>query len=121
MSKPQSLVKVVLSTGKVAFLRPIKISDTELAAQQVSVRANGDINVLQIMMQKALVQMLLMRTAANETEEPKTLTGNEKEDLDSVFDMSEYGQILRVVGKMSGIEEGAGKLGMPKMELVSFS
>lgn len=111
-----SLIKVVLSSGKVALLREMKISDSEKAAQQVSSRANGDMNVLQMLMQKALVQILLVKISKDEKETPRTVTGNEKEDMDSLFTMSEYGQLLKVIGKLSGAED-MGK--EPRIEMVA--
>lgn len=115
MSK-QPLVKVVLSTGKVVFLRQMKISDSEVAAQQVASRANGDVNVLQLLMQKALVQQLLARIAPTEDAEPKVVSGNEREDLDSLFTLAEYSQVLQVVGKISGADN-VGK--EPRIEILA--
>ena len=100
-----SLVKVVMSTGKVAFLTTMKIGTTEQAAQMVASKAGGDQNVLQIMMQKALLQLLLIKVGDSEEAEPRTVTGNEKEDLDSLFTMVEYAQLLKVIGKLSGGDE----------------
>lgn len=114
MSQKLSLIKVVLSTNRAVFLRKMKISDSETAAQQCALRANGDPNVLQILMQKALVQLLIIKIQ-EQGGEPRTLSANEKEDMDSLFDTSEYGQILRVINHISGGSEG-GK--MPVMEMV---
>lgn len=115
MSK-QPLIKVVLSTGKVVFLRQMKISDSETAAQQVASRAAGDSNVLQLLMQKALIQALIVRCADTEEAEAKVITGNQREDLDSLFTLTEYTQLLKVVGKISGAED-MGK--EPRIEILA--
>lgn len=101
----KSLVKAVLSTGKTVYLREMKISDTEKAAQKVSRRADGDPLMMQVMMKKALVQALLAKIANTESETPRDITSNEKEDMDSLFNMTEYGQLLQVIGKLSGGED----------------
>ena len=105
-----SLVKVTLSTKKIVHLRKMKISDSETAAQMASPKANKDPIVLQIMMQKCLLQLLLVNI------DDKPVTGVEREDLDSLFDRGEYSQLLTVIGKLSGNEE-MGK--EPTLELVS--
>jgi hypothetical protein len=37
------------------------------------------------------------------------LSGADKEDLDALFDVSEYTQILQVIGKLAGGDDTAGK------------
>lgn len=105
-----SCVRATLSTGKKVILRQMKISDTEMAAQSVAVKANGDMTILQIMMQRAIVQLLLQ--AINE----KVVTPQEKEDLDSLFTLKEYSEVMQVVNKISG---GADPLGKePEIEII---
>lgn len=111
-----SLIKVVLSSGKVALLREMKISDTEKAAQMVASKANGEATVMAVLMQKAYLQLLLVKVGKNNEEEPHTVTGNEREDLDSLFTMAEYGQLLKVIGKLSGGDEAGND---PKIEMVA--
>jgi len=115
MSQKISLIKVVCKTGKTVFLRKMKISDTEVAAQTVALRANGDPNVLQVLMQKALVQLLIVKIASAPDAEPRAISANEREDMDSLFEMGEYSQVLKVIGHISGGED-AGK--MPQVEMV---
>jgi hypothetical protein len=105
-----NVVKVTLSTQKVVLLRVMKISDTENAAQQVAKRADGDSSLMQVMMQKALLQSLLVSI------DGKALNALEREDLDSILSMGEYTQLLKVVGKLAGGDD-AGK--EPQIELVS--
>lgn len=92
----KQVVKVTLSTGKVVIMRNMKITDTETAAQEVAPRANGDQQVLQILMQRSLVKNLLLKIG------DKDLTPTDREDLDALFSMSEYSQLLKVVSKISG-------------------
>lgn len=98
------VAKVTLSSGKIVQLRIMKISDTEKAAEQVAQRADGDTNLLQLYMQKALLKNLVM-TVQEVGGEMKKLTANEKEDIDSVFTTGEYSQLLEVIGKMAGKED----------------
>jgi hypothetical protein len=103
------VVKVTLSTKRVVLLRPIKISDTELAAQEVAAKSNGDSNLLQILMQKALVRNLLVKV---DDKEPKPT-----DSMDDLFSISEYVQLQKVVRKMLGEDEGKTE---PTLELVNF-
>lgn len=104
-------VKVTLSTSKVAYLRTMKIGDMEVAAQECAARANGDANVLQILMQKSLVKLLLLGV------DDKVLKASDKEDMDALFTIQEYGQVLTAVKKMTGGDE-MGK--EPQLDHVSF-
>ncbi len=109
MSK-MSVAKVTLSTKKIVFLREMKISDTEQAAQMVASKSNNNPHVLQLLMQKALLQIVLVQI------EDKRLSAIEKEDIDSLFTMAEYAQLLKVIEKMSGGDD-LGK--EAKIELVA--
>ena len=105
----QIVSKVTLSTGKVVLLREMKISDTEIAAQAVASRSNGDQNLLQILMQKELVKNLIVAV------DDKKLSGSEKEDMDSLFSIAEYGQLMSVIKKITGDDMGK----EPRLEVVS--
>lgn len=98
---PTPVVKVTLSTKKVIFLRHLKISDTETAAEMVAQRANGDSNLMQIFMQKALLELILV--AVNDLSTP--LNPIQRKQMDSLFSPGEYAQILKVVGKMAGADD----------------
>lgn len=113
----QALVKVVLSSGKVVYLREMKISDNEKAAQKVSRRADGDPLVMQVMMNKAILQGLLAKVSATEAEAPRDITAIEKEDMDALFKLSEFTQLLKVIAKISGVEDAGNE---PKMEFVEM-
>jgi len=93
------VVKATLSTMKVVLLKEMKISHTEIAAQEVASRANGDSNVMQVLMQKALVKNLLVSV------DGKELSASDREDMDNLFSMAEYSQLLTVIKKMSGVDD----------------
>ncbi len=101
----QSLVKVVLSTGKVVLLRQMKVSDTEKAAQKVSRKCDGDPLLMQIMIKKVLVQNLLSKISESEATPLRDVTAIEREDIDSLLTLSEYAQVMKVIGKISGEDE----------------
>lgn len=96
MSTKLQAIKATLSSGMVVILRQFRISDTEIAAQEVSSRANGDANLLQLLMQKALVKNCLIEING------VAVSAAQREDLDSLFTISEYGQVMKVIQKVSG-------------------
>jgi hypothetical protein len=104
-----TVVKATLSTGKVVLLRTVTIRDTEYAAAAVANRANGDANLLQLFMQRELLKNLIVKV------DDRELSPTEKEDLDSIFNMGEYTQLLTVVKKVSGGDEK----NEPAIEVVS--
>jgi hypothetical protein len=105
MAKKQA-TKVTLSSGKIVLLRELKISDTELAAQEVASRANGDQLLMQVFMQKALLKNLLLQV------DGKTVDAVEREDLDSLFTAAEYGQLISVMNKLSGGDDAKKEPGL---------
>jgi len=113
----EQLIKVVLGSKRVVYLREPKISDTEKAAQKCASRANGDGIVMQVLVQKALLQLLIRKIQDNETAPIKDLSANEIADMDSLFKVSEYSQLLKILGKISGNDDAEGN--EPTMEFVS--
>lgn len=99
-----------MSSGKTAILRELKISHTEQAAQLVASKAKGNPDILQLLMQKALVGLLLVQV------NDKDLSAAEKEDMDSLFTMSEYSQILYAIKKMSGGDDEGND---PRLEMIT--
>lgn len=104
-------VKATLSTKKVVILRDIKISDTEKAAEEVAPRAGDNQTVFQVMMQRALLCRLVLQV------DDKKPTAAQLADIDELFTMGEYNQLLQVVKQMTGGDE-SGKA--PALEVVSF-
>ncbi len=105
MGEKQRLVKVTLSSGKIVFLREMKIGDTEKAAQKVSRQAGGDPLLMNVMIKRAMLANLLVKIAENAEATPRDLSGNEKEDMDGLFKIAEYAQLMGVLQKMSGDDE----------------
>lgn len=103
--------KVTLGSGKIVIIREMKISHTELAAQEVAPKAAGDANVLQVLMQKALVKNLLVEING------QPVTAQDREKMDDLFSMAEYTQLLTVIKEMSGGDD-MGK--MSQIEAVSY-
>lgn len=111
MSEKMMVTKVTLSTGKSVLLREPKIKDTDLAAQSAAPRSGGDVNVLQYLAQKEMLKALIV--AIND----KAVSPKEVEDLDSIFSVKEYSQLLKVASKILGDDE-LGK--EPTIEHVAF-
>ncbi len=114
----EQLIKITLTNSsnpneiktKTVTLRPLKISHSEQAAESVAGRSNGDANLMQVLMQKALFKLLLFQI------DDKTVSANDKEQMDNLFSPKEYGQLLKVVAKINGGDE---KEADPKIEFVS--
>jgi hypothetical protein len=108
--KKISVIKATLSSGKVVLLKQMRVSHMEKAAEQVSARAGDSGNLMQVLIQKALVQLLLYQI------DGKEVTMAQKDDMDDLFSIQEYSQILQVVGKISG---GDDKSKEAKIEFVA--
>jgi hypothetical protein len=107
----QKIARATLSTGKIVLLKELKISHTETAAQEVAPRANGDANLLQLLMQKAMLKNLLISV------DGKELSAVEREDMDTLFSVLEYAELLHVVAEMSG---GSALGKKPTIDLVNY-
>lgn len=98
--------KVTLSTGKVVLIRDMKIKHQELAAQAVGNR-HSDAQLAQGMaVQNELVKILLVSVDDKEV--------RSHDNLDDLFSMGEYKQVLKAIEKIGGGDEGA-----PLLEVVS--
>jgi hypothetical protein len=95
--------KVTLSTGKVVLLREMKIKHQELAAMAAAPKAQDNNVILALHMQKELLKILIVQINGQDVK-PSQL-----ENLDDVFSMNEYGQLLRVVAQLRGDEADMGK------------
>ena len=109
MAKMQ-VAKITLSTGKIVYLREIEIADTERAAEMVAQRAGDNQQLMSLFMQKALLQLVLVQIG------DEKVSAIERENVNNLFKMAEYTQLLRVIQKMSGGDD-LGK--EAKLELVS--
>lgn len=104
-------VKIVLTSKKEVIMRPMRISDSELAAQAVGKKAGDNQILMQILLQKEIVKNLLLEI------DGKKVTAAEREDLNELFTPAEYGQLLKVINKMSGGDDLGNE---PVIEVVSF-
>lgn len=110
MSESQSqglnVYKVVLPTKKVAYLREMKIKDTQLAAKAVGKNAGENQAALAVAMQNELLKLLLIQL------DDKKLTHSDKNDLDKILTITEYRKLMQVVQKISGEDESGEELPM---------
>ena len=97
--------KVTLSSGKVVYMRDMKIEDQELAAIAAGSKVSTD-NLLAngVVMQKELLKNLLLKV------DEKQLTAAEKEDLNKHFTFKDYQELQSVVNEIAGSEVKPGKM-----------
>lgn len=103
MAEKLSVIKVVLKTKKVVLLREIKVSDTDTAVEMACGKTASESKyVIAMATQRELLRLLLISV------DGKTLKPNEKEDLNSLFKVGEYNQMMKVLDHIS---EGGAELG----------
>lgn len=98
--------KLTLSTGKTVVMRQMRIKDYHNSAGVAGVRAPGNNALMSMTMQDEILKSLLEKI------NDKALTAAEKEDLDALFEVSEYHQLQKHV------EEALGKNVAPKVEII---
>jgi hypothetical protein len=96
-------LKVTLKSGKVVVLREPKIKHTELAAQAAAQHSNGKPQLMGMFMQRELLKTLLISV------DGKVLSASDAEDLDSLFSLADYGQLMLAVDEISSGGEALGK------------
>jgi hypothetical protein len=99
--------KVTLDSGKVVELRPLRVKDYKLAAEASSHRAKGNQTLLGLYMQDEIMKQLIQKI------DDKPLDGLQREQIESIFDATEYRQVLMV------IEEMVGEANRPKVEMIT--
>lgn len=106
---PISAVKVTLSTGKIVVLKEYKIKDNRLATKMLG---NAKMNQLEagIAMQENLLKILLLEIDGEPVDHAK------KNDLDNIFSVKEYSQLMKVLSKMTGDDDGDNSLGEDAIE-----
>jgi hypothetical protein len=92
--------KVTLSSGKVVMLREMKIKHQTLATQAVGSKAGDNQLLMATLMQQELLKTLLVNI------DGRPVSGQEREDLDSLFSYVEYNQLSRVIGQIAGGDAG---------------
>lgn len=85
-------IKIKLESGKEVILRKPEVGDQELAAERTADISNP--NAYQLALQNELVRLLLHSV------DGKKLSGNEKQDLKSLFDLTEYSEVIMGLGEM---------------------
>lgn len=106
----ETVHKVVLGTGKVVLLRPMKIKYQRLAAQVAGKKAEGNSALLGTIMLEEILKHLIVQIDGAAPEKAKL------EALDDLFAYEEYMQLTQVLQKIMG---GDG-LGEFQTELVSI-
>jgi hypothetical protein len=104
--------KFTLSSGKSILIREPKIKDTRLCAQIAGKGTSDNQALLVVRMQEELLKILLVKV--DDTE----VSAIQKENLDDLFTVKEYGQALQCVQMVSDDGEDEGKF-QPKPEIVA--
>jgi hypothetical protein len=104
MSEKIGVTKVTLDTGKVVYLREIKIKHQELASQLAGQKCNKEGgHQFALIMSKEMIKMLICKIDERE------IKPIELEDLDNLFTYREYNQLTKVFLNLSGEEVDLGK------------
>ena len=98
MSEEQRIpvYKFTLPNKMEITLREPKISDTSRATQVAGKKAGTNQAHLNILIQEEVVKLLLVSVNG------KVLKNSEKESLDTLFTLKEYGNVLKAVNMISG-------------------
>lgn len=106
MENKEQLAKVTLSSKKEVLLRYPKIKHQRIAAQVAGKAAGNNQAHLQVMVQEEMVKLLLHSV------DGAVLSGPQREDLDSLFSIAEYNEVLKAVDKMGGDMSGEPQIGI---------
>lgn len=102
----QALHRFTLFSGKTVTLREPKIFHTRSAAQVAGKKAGENQAFLNALMQEEVVKLLVVHV------NDERLKESQKENLDSIFSVKEYSQVLQAVQMLGGEE-----VGKPTMEI----
>lgn len=102
--KAESGYKVVLSSGREVLLREMKIRHQNLAMKAIGTKAGNNAILASSLFQEELLRILLVSVDGKQIDKIQAL------DLDSLFSYAEYGQLLKVIGKIMGGDEAEGEL-----------
>lgn len=103
--KQLNVYKVVLPTKKVAYLRELKIADTQLAAKMAG-RKSGNQMEAAIAIQNEVLKLLLVQI------DDKKLDHKDKNDLDNILTIQEYRTLMKVLEKMGGDDDSGEEVAM---------
>lgn len=110
MSEELMVTKVTLSTGKVIYLREPTVDDMEKAGQIAGKVAGSNEAQLGMSLHKELLKRVLVQVGE------KKLSLSEKEGINTMFSLREYGQCLKVLKDLSGLDDE----GNLQTEIVTF-
>lgn len=99
--------KVILSSKKEVLLREMKIRHQELAAKICGKKAGDNMAYLSTLMQAELLKMLVVQV------DGKSVSPSEVENLDNMFSLLEYRQLISAVSKLMGGDD----MGEPQIEI----
>lgn len=103
--KPISAIKVTLPSGRVAILREMKISDSNLAAKKLG-KSQMNQAAMGMAISQELLKILLLKL------DDKDLNHADKNDLDNLLSMTEYNCLMKVIQKISGDDDSGEELKM---------
>jgi len=116
MAQAQMVHKVTLSSGKVVLLKEMQMKYEEMATQIASSKAGDNLNMTAYYMQAELLKLLIAGYSKTKEADPKPVSANEMEDLNSLFSYQDISQLRKVVAKLLG-EDSAKE---PEIETISF-
>jgi hypothetical protein len=100
----EEVYSIVLSADseeeKTIFLRKMKISYKGIAMKSALSRANNDRNHAMAVLDEELLKLLLVSVNG------KDVSASQKEDLDSLFEPSEFWSLLEVLPQITGMDNG---------------
>jgi hypothetical protein len=92
----KDLTVITLDTGKRIGFRELKIRDMNMAAKAAARESSDNQFVFQMSLQQELLKNLMVSI------DGKTLSGNEKENLDEILSPSEYMAANEFMGQLVG-------------------
>lgn len=98
--KTEALYQFTLSSKKVIKLREPKIGHSRTAAQVAGKKAGDNNAYLQMLIQEEIAKLLIVEV------DGKILSAIEKENLDNLFSIKEYSQVLQAIQMIGGEDEG---------------
>ena len=98
--KPEALCKFTLFTKKTVTLREVKLHHTRTASQLAGKKAGDNQAYLGILMQEEMCRLLVVHI------DDEIVSAAQKENLDNLFSVKEYNQVLTAIQKMGGDEVG---------------
>jgi len=96
----QRAFKFTLPNKKVVTLGDIKIHHTRTASQVAGAKAGNNTMHFQVLMQEEMVKLLIIAV------DEKVLSATEKENLDNLFTVAEFSQVIKCVEMIGGGMEG---------------